>query len=76
MFTDGMGNAYYFFTNYFQQCPVRKLHSQFFPLQGGGQEGDGVDFIDATANSAHPHPDPPLEREGDFKHYKKLTGQR
>ncbi|MBP8215791.1 MAG: molybdopterin-dependent oxidoreductase, partial [Propionivibrio sp.] len=31
------------------------------PLQGGGREGDGVI---ATASGTHPHPNPPLEREG------------
>ncbi|MBS1197684.1 MAG: exodeoxyribonuclease beta subunit [Proteobacteria bacterium] len=33
----------------------------FLPLQGGGQEGDGAD---CRPTSPHPHPSPPLEREG------------
>jgi hypothetical protein len=35
----------------------------FLPLQGGGQEGDGVDL---APDLTHPHPNPPLEGEGDF----------
>ena len=35
----------------------------FLPLQGGGQEGDGIDSV---PDSTHPHPNPPLEGEGDF----------
>jgi len=34
----------------------------FLPLQGGGQEGDGVRWCGET----HPHPAPPLEGEGVF----------
>ncbi|HBG05782.1 MAG: hypothetical protein A2075_19145 [Geobacteraceae bacterium GWC2_58_44] len=33
------------------------------PLQGGGQEGDGVCL---TQTLPHPHPDPPLEGEGEL----------
>jgi hypothetical protein len=34
---------------------------KFLPLQGGGQEGDGVI---GSPNLPHPHPYPPLEGEG------------
>ena len=40
----------------------------FLPLQGGGQEGDGVEKQDYgsnfSADAPHPHPNPPLEGEG------------
>jgi len=43
-------------------CPVPlpsrgRLGIQFLPLQGGGQEGDGVG---SRGTYPHPHPDPPI----------------
>jgi hypothetical protein len=35
----------------------------FLPLQGGGQEGDGLAL---APDLTHPHPNPPLEGEGVF----------
>jgi tetratricopeptide (TPR) repeat protein len=36
---------------------------KFLPLQGGGKEGDGVVL---APDFTHPHPNPPLEGEGDL----------